>query len=76
MKQLTALGSEALEQLCKDSGQDESAAVSALLMALPEGQRFEVDCAIGSYVVAVRDAAFLAGLAVGKDPLALLVTKE
>mgnify|MGYP003375253809 CR=1 FL=1 len=70
---LSTIGAEVLEKLCKEAGQPESLAVSALLEGLPTEQGLDIDQAVGAYVATVQEAAFLAGLAVGRDPWAMLV---
>lgn len=70
---LSAEGMQVLERLTRDAGQPESEALSALLAELPREQGLDIDQAVGAYMVEVQEAAFLAGLAVGRDPWAVLV---
>lgn len=76
MNKLTEMGFYVLEKLAGDAGREESEAVGALLATVTDKDlAFEIDRAIGAYLCAVKEAAFLAGLEVGKDPLALLVER-
>lgn len=74
MQHLTKIGFEAMDQTLGDAGQDERAEITALLVALPEDVREKIDYAVGGYGLAVSEAAFVAGLTVGRDPLAWLVS--
>ena len=70
---LSSIGSAALDSLCGDAGDSERAGLDELLIGLPQTQRLAIDQAIGDYLVAVMESAFLAGLKAGANPLALLV---
>ncbi len=70
---LTEAGMMVMDELCRDSGNDERDALSALLGTLPKEQRFALDQAIGDYGVAVMESAFLAGLEVGRNPWAVIL---
>lgn len=70
---LSAEGMQVLEKICKEAGQPEGRAVSVLLEGLPKEQGLDIDQAVGAYVARVQEAAFLAGLAVGRDPWAVLM---
>ena len=73
MKNLTDLGSQALELTAGRAAHTQAAALGVLLKDLPTPLRFQVDEAVGAYVAALLEAGFLAGLGVAANPLALLV---
>ena len=70
---LTEAGILILDGMTKDAGAGEMAIINALLKRLPDGDRLAIDEAIGNFLIAATEAAFLAGLQMGRDPLALLV---
>ncbi len=73
MKNLTDLGSQALELTAGRAAHTQAAALGALLAGLPDEQRWAIDEAVGLYASKLLEAGFLAGVTVGRDPLALLV---
>ena len=73
MKNLTDLGSQALELTAGRAAHTQAAALGVLLKDLPAPLRFQVDEAVGAYAAALLEAGFLAGLKVAADPLSLLV---
>ena len=73
MKNLTDLGSQALELTAGRAAHTQAAALGALLAGLPDEQRWAIDEQIGVYAAALLEAGFLAGGEVAANPLVLLV---
>ena len=71
--QLSEAGNAVLREMTKTAGDVEGAALGVLLDRLPKEICLDIDQAVGDYVAAMLEAGFLAGLKVGRDPLAWLV---
>ena len=79
MQRLNDRGFEVMDKMIAGAGEAESNEMHALLDAIPDrlganrGLYMDIDSAIGALLVQREKAAFLAGLEVAKNPLALLV---
>ena len=71
--QLSTIGQKLMNETCGDPGREEWAAVDALLRGLDTDTRLQIDGAVGALVSATMEAAFLAGVQLGRDPLSALM---
>lgn len=75
---LTAMGFDAMDNMCGQVGEKERVALNELLTTLlgdlPKESCQAIEKAIATYAGAVQEESFVAGLDVGRNPLALLAT--
>ena len=77
MKQLTWTAIETMDKMTTGAGAEESGIVEQLLAALADRElAMHLDEAIGSLLCARENAAFLAGVQLGRNPWPVLLTES
>ncbi len=74
MKQLTWTAIETMDKMTTGAGKEESEKVRQLLAGMTDQDlAFDIDSAIGAYLAARENAAFLAGIELARNPWPVFV---